>query len=388
LVGLLDPPRNEVKAAINRCQAAGIRVLMVTGDQPTTGRAIGRAVGIGDDEDAPAMHGKDLLPIDEMTDEYKQRVLKTVVFARVSPEQKLNLVDFYQQRGEPVAMTGDGVNDAPALKKADIGIAMGQRGTDAAKQTADMILQDDSFETIVKAVEQGRIIFGNIRKAVVFMLCTNVAEILAVTIASIAGLPLPLRPLQILYLNVVTDVFPALALGVGRGRPAVMDSPPRDKDEPVLTRHHWTAIIAWSIVIAVCVMAALMIAGYIIGYDVPSAVTVSFLTLALGKLWFVFNLRDHDAPRLDNDIVRNGWLWGAIGLCLVLLAAAVYLPILSTVLQTVPPSGTGWIVILALSILPALIGLFVPGIHFQSGSGIKPMQNVDSESGLAKELPD
>jgi Ca2+-transporting ATPase len=388
LVGLLDPPRHEVKDAVNRCQAAGIRVLMVTGDQPTTGRAIGRAVGIGDNEDAPAMHGKDLLPPEEMTEDYKQQVLKTVVFARVSPEQKLNLVDFYQQRGEPVAMTGDGVNDAPALKKADIGIAMGQRGTDAAKQTADMILQDDSFETIVKAVEQGRIIFGNIRKAVVFMLCTNVAEILAVTIASIAGLPLPLRPLQILYLNVVTDVFPALALGVGRGRPEVMHSPPRDKDEPVLTRHHWTAIIAWSIVIAVCVMVALMIAGYIIGYDVPGAVTVSFLTLALGKLWFVFNLRDHDAPRFDNDIVRNGWLWAAIGLCLVLLAAAVYLPILSTVLQTVPPGGTGWIVILALSVLPALIGLFVPGIRFQSGSGKNAKQDVESESGGEKLSPD
>jgi len=148
LVGLLDPPRNEGKAAINRCQAAGIRLLMVTGDQPTTGRAIGQAVGIGDDEDAPAMHGKDLPSTDEMTDEYKQRVLKTVVFARVSPEQKLNLVDSYQQRGESVAMTGDGVNDTPAIKKADIGIAMDQRETDAAKQTADTILQDDSFETI------------------------------------------------------------------------------------------------------------------------------------------------------------------------------------------------------------------------------------------------
>lgn len=366
LVGLLDPPRHEVKDAINRCQAAGIRVLMVTGDQPTTGRAIGRAVGIGDEEDAPAMHGKDLQSPDEMTDEHKQEVLKTVVFARVSPEQKLNLVEFYQQRGEPVAMTGDGVNDAPALKKADIGVAMGQRGTDAAKQTADMILQDDSFETIVKAVEQGRIIFGNIRKSVVFMLCTNVAEILAVTAAALIGVPLPLRPLQILYLNVLTDVFPALALGIGRGRPEVMDHPPRDKDEPVLTRHLWTAIVSWSVVIAACVMSALLIAGYIIGYDAPRAVTVSFLTLALGKLWFVFNLRDHDASRFDNDIVRNGWLWAAIGLCLVFLAAAIYLPVLSGVLETVPPGGTGWIVIVILSLLPALIGLFVPGIRFHA----------------------
>lgn len=369
LVGLLDPPRHEAKEAINRCQAAGIRVLMVTGDEPTTGQAIGRAVGIGDQEDAPAMHGKDLQSPDEMTEAHKQEVLKTVVFARVSPEQKLDLVEFYQQRGEPVAMTGDGVNDAPALKKADIGVAMGKRGTDAAKQTADMILQDDSFKTIVKAIEQGRIIFGNIRKSVVFMLCTNVAEILAVTVASLIGVPLPLRPLQILYLNVLTDVFPALALGIGRGRPEVMDYPPRDKDEPLLTRHLWAMIVSWSVVIAACVMGSLLIAGYIIGYDAPRAVTVSFLTLALGKLWFVFNLRDHDAPRFDNDIVRNRWLWAAIVLCLIFLAAAIYLPILSSVLETVPPGGTGWIVILVLSVLPTMIGLFVPGIHFQAGSG-------------------
>ncbi len=365
LVGLLDPPRHEVKDAINQCQAAGIRVVMVTGDQPTTGRAIGRAVGIGDEEKADAMQGSELQPPDEMSDEHRERVHNTMVFARVSPEQKLRLVDFYQQLGEPVAMTGDGVNDAPALKKADIGIAMGKRGTDAAKQTADMILQDDSFSTIVAAVEQGRIIFGNIRKSVVFMLCTNVAEILAVTVASLIGVPLPLRPLQILYLNVVTDVFPALALGIGRGRPEVMNYPPRDKDEPVLTRHHWTAIVSWSVVIAACVMTALLIAGYGIGYNAMQAVTVSFLTLALGKLWFVFNLRDHDAPRFDNDIVKNGWLWAAIGLCLVLLAAAVYLPGLSDVLETSPPGGTGWIVILVLSVLPALIGLFAPGIRFQ-----------------------
>lgn len=371
LVGLFDPPRYEVKNAIKRCQAAGIRVLMVTGDQPTTGRAIGRAVGIGDDGEAPAMHGRDLQPPGEMTEEHKQEVLRTVVFARVSPEQKLNLVEFYQQRGEPVAMTGDGVNDAPALKKADIGVAMGKRGTDAAKQTADMILQDDSFETIVAAVEQGRIIFGNIRKSVVFMLCTNVAEILAVAFASLIGVPLPLRPLQILYLNVVTDVFPALALGIGKGRPEVMDYPPRDPNESVLTRHHWTAIAAWSVVIAGCVMASLLIAGYFIGYDAPQAITVSFLTLALGKLWFVLNLRDHDAPLFNNDVVKNPWLWAALGLCLILLAAAIYLPILSDVLETVPPGGTGWITILTLSILPTLIGLFAPGIRFHGQSKTK-----------------
>ncbi len=371
LVGLLDPPRHEVRDSINRCQTAGIRVLMVTGDQPTTGRAIGKAVGIGDDEDAPAMHGSDLQPPDEMSDEHKQQVLDTVVFARVSPEQKLNLVDFYQRRGEPVAMTGDGVNDAPALKKADIGIAMGKRGTDAAKQSADMILQDDSFDTIVAAVEQGRIIFGNIRKSVVFMLCTNVAEILAVTIASLIGSPLPLLPLQILYLNVVTDVFPAL--GIGRGQSNVMNNSPREPDEAVLTRHLWTAIVAWSVVIASFVMTSLMVALLVLGYADSQAITVSFLTLAFAKLFFVFNLRDPGASLFNNDITRNGWLWSAIGLCVALLMAAVYLPGLSTVLQTVPPSPAGWLLILALSATPAIIGLLAPRIQFHG----KPQANAN-----------
>ncbi len=369
LVGLLDPPREEVRSAIHRCQAAGIRVVMVTGDQPTTGRAIGRAVGIGDKEEAEVMRGSELKAASDMSAQERERVLKTVVFARVSPEQKLNLVDFYQQRGEPVAMTGDGVNDAPALKKADIGIAMGKRGTDAARQVAHMILQDDSFETIVAAVEQGRIIFGNIRKSVVFMLCTNVAEILAVTVASLIGAPLPLRPLQILYLNVLTDVFPALALGVGKGRPQVMEYPPRDPNESVLTKHHWKAIVAWSVVIASVVLTALVTALLWLGVVEGHAITISFLTLGFGKLWFVFNLRDHDSKWYDNDVVRNGWVWAAIGFCIVLLLAAVYLPGLNTFLETQRLRWQGWALVLALSLAPTILGLFVPGIRFHGRSG-------------------
>lgn len=366
LAGLLDPPRGDVRESIRRCQTAGIRVLMVTGDQPITGQAIGRAVGIGEDHEAPVMQGRDLQSPDEMSEEHKREVLKTVVFARVNPEQKLDLVEFYQQRGEPVAMTGDGVNDAPALKKADIGIAMGQRGTDAARQAADMILRDDSFQSIVAAIEQGRIIFANIRKSVVFMLCTNVAEILAVTIATLIGAPLPLRPLQILFLNVGTDVFPALALGIGKGHADVMTSPPRDPDEAVLTRHHWLAIVGWSVVIAIIVLIALLTALLWLDFDESTSITVSFLTLGFAKLWFVFNLRDHDAKRFNNDIIRNRWLWAAIGLCVCLLLAAVYLPGLSDVLQTRQLNATGWGLVLLLSLAPALLGLVVPGIRFYS----------------------
>ncbi len=232
LVGLEDPPREDVSKAIEQCRHAGIQVLMVTGDRPDTGASIGEQVGLADD--ISAMHGDELHRLDEMKETGREKVKNTKVFARVTPEQKLDLVKLYQDEGQIVAMTGDGVNDTPALKQADIGVAMGKRGTDAAKQVADMVLRDDRFATIVDAVREGRIIYANIRKSVIFMLCTNIAEVLAVTIASLLQIPIPLLPLQILYLNVLTDVFPALALGVGTGGRDVMERHPRAPDIYVL----------------------------------------------------------------------------------------------------------------------------------------------------------
>jgi Ca2+-transporting ATPase len=260
------------------------------------------------------------------------------------------------------------VNDAPALKQADIGVAMGQRGTDAAKQVADMVLRDDKFSSIVAAVHQGRIIFANIRKSVIFMLCTNLAEILVVTLASLAQAPIPLLPLQILYLNVLTDVFPALALGVGEGSHGVMNRPPRDPREPVLTRHHWTAIGIWSVVIGACVLCALSLALLWLGFDEKRAVTVSFLTLAFGKLWFVLNLRDRGTRIWDNDVIQNPWIWGSLILCASLLLLAVYWSPLSAVLQTRDPQLDGWLLILGMSLIPAILGTFAPGIHFTTAS--------------------
>ncbi len=250
----------------------------------------------------------------------------------MTPEQKFNLVKLYQDSGQIIAMTGDGVNDAPALKQADIGIAMGQRGTDAAKQVADMVLRDDNFSTIVAAVREGRIIFANIRKSVIFMLCTNIAEVLVVTLASLAQLPIPLHPLQILYLNVLTDVFPALALGVGPGSADVMKRPPRRAEESVLTRHHWRSIAGWSVVIGAHVLGALSIALYYLGFEEQRAVTVSFLTLALAKLWFVLNLRDRGTRSGSNDVSQQQVDVGSLGFvfdaaaCRRLLGAAGIFP--------------------------------------------------------------
>ncbi len=364
VVAMEDPPRADVRQAIEECQAAGIRVIMVTGDRADTGSAIGRQVGLN--TDGNTFLGQDLGEPEKLSEQQRSQIRNAGVFARVTPEQKFHLVKLYQEKGRIIAMTGDGVNDTPALKQADIGIAMGLRGTDAAKQVADMVLRDDNFATIVAAVREGRIIFANIRKSVIFMLCTNIAEVLVVTLASLGQIPIPLRPLQILFLNVLTDVFPALALGLGPGSADVMKRPPRQAQEAVLTTHHWRAIAGWSVVIGAHVLGALSIALYYLGFEEQRAVTVSFMTLALAKLWFVFNLRDRGTSVRHNDVIANKWMWGAWTLCLVLLFAAVYWAPLATVLQTTSPGVQGWVVIVVLSLIPAVLGAFIPGIRFYS----------------------
>ncbi len=375
LVGLRDPARPDVKAAIDSCQAAGVRVEMVTGDQPETARAIAEDVGmVGEagDPEALVVRGRDLQRLDIGNESDRQHIHRANIFARVSPEQKLQLVKSYQHLGEIVAMTGDGVNDAPALKTADIGVAMGKRGTQAAKQVADMVLEDDSLSTIVAAVEQGRVIFANIRRSVMFMLCTNIAEVLVVTIATVADWTLPIRPLQILFLNVLTDVFPALALGVGPGSGHEMKQPPREPDEPVLTTRHWLETGGWSALLAGCVLGSLLLAEEYMGLAEAEAVTVSFLTLAFGKLWFTFNLRRPSSPMLRNEVTTNRWVWAAIALCAALLFAAVYLPGLSDILQTRPLGSNAWSLLFVMSLIPLPVGQIVREAQRQAHPATSP----------------
>lgn len=367
-VAFVDPPREGTRETIDACQAAGITVEMITGDQPETARAIAEAVGIAGGEGEPepiVMQGGELEDVESLDEKTKDRIVEANIFARVEPHQKLGIVKMYQERGHVVAMTGDGINDAPALKKADIGVAMGIRGTEAAKQVADMVLNDDRLETMVEAVKQGRAIFDNIRKSIIFMLCTNVAEVLAVAIASILGWTLPLRPLQILYLNLLTDVFPALALAVGPAREGIMDEPSRKPDEAVLTRCHWAEIARGSVILAACVLGSLKYAEASLGLNQAQAITVSFLTLAIGKLWFTFNLRHRSSGVFRNEVTRNPWVWAAIAFCLGLLYAAIKLPLLTNLLKTEMPGPTAWALIAGASLIPIILGQLV--LLFQGG---------------------
>ena len=359
IVGLEDPARVGVRDAISRCKAAGVSVVMVTGDHAATARNIAVAVGLVDAAAESRMF-VDGAEVDQLlADAASASLLDARVFSRVTPQQKLKLIDLYQREGYVVAMTGDGVNDAPALKKADIGVAMGVRGTAIAKEASSMVLQDDEFSTIVSAIEQGRVIFANIRKFVVYLLSCNISEVLIVTLATIAGAPLPLLPLQILFLNLVTDVFPALALGVGAGSRSLMARKPRSASENLLTRTHWLGIAVHGIVISVAVLAAMAYSISVLNYGSQMAVTVSFCTLALAQMWHVFNMRSNLRRWINNEITRNVWIWIALATCLLLVLAAVYMPFLSEVLALTAPGVDGWTVIVTASLAPVVLAPFV-----------------------------
>ena len=357
---LADPVRADVPAAIRACREAGVRVVMMTGDHADTAVAIASDAGLGSG-DLRVVEGRDLthIAIESAAGETRDALLSVDVFARVTPEIKLQLVSFYQANGEIVAMTGDGVNDAPALKKADIGIAMGQRGTQVAREAADMILLDDAFGTIVAALRQGRVIFGNIRRFVVYLMSCNVSEILIVGAAVGVGLPAPLLPLQILFLNLVTDVFPAFALGLWRGDDRAAAEPPRDPEEGILNRRHWILVGALGGLMTIITLLAFGLAMFWMNLAAEQAVTVAFVTLSLAQLWNVFNVRAKSSHVLHNEITRNPYVWAAIAFCLLLVAAALWLDPLSALLGLPYPGIEGLALALGLSLLHLLLGQLV-----------------------------
>jgi Ca2+-transporting ATPase len=363
LVGIHDPPREDVAAAITACKHAGIRVVMVTGDHAVTAQQIASAVGLVDRAGRRPIEGTDLTSTHAPNEIERQGLLQTSVFARVSPKQKLDLISVYQDAGAVVAMVGDGVNDAPALRSADIGIAMGQRGSQVAREASDLVLRDDAFGTIVAAVAQGRVIFSNIRKFIVYLLSCNLSEIMVVGLASLAGLPLPILPLQILYLNLITDVFPAFALGAGEGEADVMERKPRDPKEPFLTRQHFVAIGVFGAIIAATTLGAFSSAILLLGMDAKRAVTIAFLTLALSQLWHVFNMRDAGTGLVINEVTRNRYVWAALLLCLGLILCAVYVPQLANILGLTPPSARGLWLAVSVSFIPWVLGQLAKSVQ-------------------------
>ena len=335
LIALADPARVDVPQAIRDCQTAGIRVIMVTGDHAVTARAIGHAVGLG--SEPRVLEGRELA---RLAGHNNDELFRTGIFARVSPAEKLQIVRAYQSEGQIVAMTGDGVNDAPALQQADIGIAMGLRGTDVAREAADMVLLDDAFPTIVLSIREGRVIFGNIRRFVAYLLSCNLAEVLVVGLAIVSTLPLPLLPLQILFLNLVTDVFPAFALAMCEGERGVMKRPPRDPKEPILGRTQWFEIVMQSLVLTAATFGALALARSWLQLDTGATITVTFLTLAFAQLWHVFDMRIAKSDLWKNEVTQNPWVWGALLLCSALLLLAIYVPPLAQVLGLIRPDLT------------------------------------------------
>lgn len=366
LIGMIDPARPEVKPALLTAAKAGIRTLMITGDYPNTARAIAESIGL-------LRPGHKVLTgaqLDEIDD--KQLIIEveeTDVFARVSPEHKMRIVNALQANGEIVAMTGDGVNDAPAIKQADIGVSMGITGTDVAKDTADMVLTDDNYVSIVSAVEQGRIIYANIRKFVYYLISCNMGEILIIFLPTAFGKLLfpeltteqlsPLVPVQLLWLNLISDGAPALALGTEKGDPDIMDQKPRPPKEPIINKQMTIGVVIQTLAIAGVTLFAfwrgLMHTDIPLATRLPYAETMAFLTLSASELLRAFTARSERYPLLKIGVFSNKWMNWAVLLSFVLLLAVVYVPFLNPVFQTTPLGWTEWSMILPLLLIPSVV---------------------------------
>ncbi len=347
LVGLMDPPRPEAVDAVRECRQAGIRTVMITGDHPETAQAVARAMGILQGTEDRLLTGRDL---DRMDDRELAAALASVrVFARVSPPHKLRVVRAFKQRGDVVAMTGDGVNDAPAVKEADIGVAMGRSGTDVTKEASAIILTDDNFATIVRAVREGRAIYDNIRKFIRYLLACNVGEVLVMFLAAFLGLPLPLLPIQILFVNLVTDGLPALALGVDPPDPDVMRRPPRPPGESIFARGLGGRIIWRGLLIGVITLLVFLWALGPAGMSLREARTTALATLILSQLFHVFDARTEGRNFLEVGLFSNPWAVLAVTSSIMMLAAITYWPVLARLFYTDPLTVHDWLVVVLAS---------------------------------------
>jgi P-type Ca2+ transporter type 2C len=351
LVGMMDPPREEVKEAIASCRNAGVKTVMITGDHVHTATAIAKQLNL------IPKHGKvlDGASLSQMDDEELRNIINDVyVFARVSPEHKLRIVKAFQAHGHIVAMTGDGVNDAPAIKASDIGISMGKSGTDVTKEASSLILLDDHFATIKSAIEEGRNIYENIRKFIRYLLASNVGEILVMLFAMILALPLPLVPVQILWVNLVTDGLPALALGLDKPEKDVMKRPPRSPKESVFSRGLGMKIITRGILIGLVTLIAFMFAYYKQPNHLEYAQTIAFSTLVMAQLIHVFDCRSEHSIFSRNPF-GNLWLVAAVLSSLLLMFVVVYYPPLQPIFHTVSIPLNEWLFITAISAIPTVI---------------------------------
>lgn len=349
LAAMVDPPREQSESAVQECKEAGIKPIMITGDYKVTAAAIAKRIGILENVDE-ACEGS---VIDKMSDEELENFVENIsVYARVSPEHKIRIVKAWQAKGNIVAMTGDGVNDAPALKQADVGVAMGITGSEVSKDAAAMVLTDDNFQTIVKAIENGRNIYQNIKNSIQFLLSGNFAGILAVLFASIAMLPVPFAPVHLLFINLLTDSLPAIALGFEKGDKDVMKKPPRDRNESIMTKDFLINVGIEGLVIAVTTMTAFMI-----GYRDNNALlasTMAFGTLCMGRLFHGFNCKS-DKPVIFNNLFSNKWLIGSFLTGVILMSSVLMIPVFHTALKVQTLSIAQLLIIYALAAVDFLI---------------------------------
>ncbi|CUH94202.1 putative calcium-transporting ATPase [Propionispora sp. 2/2-37] len=346
LIGMIDPPREEVKHAINLCRKAGIKTVMITGDHRDTAIAIARELQIFQDNDTKALTGSELDGLNEK--ELTKVVDEVAIYARVSPAHKLRIVKALKSRGNIVAMTGDGINDAPAIKEANIGVSMGKTGTDVTKEASAMILTDDNFTSIVAAVEEGRAIYENIRKFIRYLLSCNLGEVLTMLIASLLGFPLPLLPVQILWVNLVTDGLPAMALGVDPHTEEIMNRPPRNPEESVFSRGLSRKIITRGLQIGGSTVLIFALVYYLQN-NLQLARTMAFVTLVLSQMFHVFDCRSERLTAFEVGLGKNKYLLLAVLCSIIMQVGVIYHPLLQSIFQTVPLGIGDWLLVLVLS---------------------------------------